>query len=333
MRPVHIVAFLTPVLTICCLLLRIQRRATRSTLLRNTAFLETHDAATGYMASFDDRDSLVRAQTVALSDQLSCGARALDIRVWDVHEDGQHVMYHHGTPAVGTILEESVNNTLPSLVQWSGNHPSELVLLLVGHCRFGELFHHGSCTSHDASVVRAFQEHVPTETDCAKVNSWTLAEATNAATMPNGGKVLAIFECTSENWDPSIGWHRDPPPEGKSWQALWKYVDESLRSKVWTTLFSVQSFWQEEVSLKDHPLHYSIVGDNLGSHINSQVEARIRSSFYRGVNLLEINNICARGPEISDLLGANVTAEDREACAQACAKSSELTAPSISLQV
>eukprot|EP00416_Gambierdiscus_australes_P039205 CAMPEP_0171104742 /NCGR_PEP_ID=MMETSP0766_2-20121228/61239_1 /TAXON_ID=439317 /ORGANISM="Gambierdiscus australes, Strain CAWD 149" /LENGTH=306 /DNA_ID=CAMNT_0011565415 /DNA_START=210 /DNA_END=1130 /DNA_ORIENTATION=+ len=277
-----------------------------SSLLRQSAFLLTHDSATGFIGKDDIRAPFAQTQGVVLVDQLTCGARALDVRL--VLEHDGRILYHHGRGLPSWVSEQSVDDTFPDLVKWSGTHASELILLSISHCytrtvldlRWKSL----PCT--DVRLTEGLWKHgVKVETDCAAINSWTLAEAQQHATMTNGGKMLAFpgeGSCEIANWDSSVTRRELVEP----------YVRRTMQeSRTFGSLFAVQAFVQQtfEVPLAD------------SASLNPQILAWIRpGDTLKGVNLLEINLICATGQAISAALGALVTESDRDSCSQACSQ-------------
>lgn len=272
-------------------------------LLSEVPFLFTHDSATGYIGSHDIEKGFFQTQGVELTTQLTCGARALDIRVLLDHDGA--IRYHHGE-LLAWVSDQTLDNTLPGLVQWSQDHPTELVLLMLSHCYtrkfIGLKWEHVSCT--DSRLMGAFtKQGIKAATDCSTINAWTAAEATQHATMERGGKMLVIpgeDYCLSANFD-----------EGVNKRELVKpYVERTMQaSRSGHHLFSVQAFVQQRLTV---PLADSAV---LNPDI---VQWLTHGDILRGVNLLEINLVCASGVLISKALGAVVSESDQNTCISHC---------------
>merc|ERR1712039_113340 len=136
------------------------------------------------------------------------------------------------------------------------------------------------------------------------VNSWTLEEAKKHATMDKGGKMMVIpgeGYCMQANYDKTV----------KSRDAVAPYITRTMAASTNSAqMFSVQSFVQQsfEVPLKDSAV--------LNPEILQWV---LHGQTYRGVNLLEINLICAKGTSISRALGASVSETDEHTCMSTCA--------------
>ncbi|CAE8643970.1 unnamed protein product, partial [Polarella glacialis] len=253
----------------------------------------------------------------------------------DATGDGARIQFHHG-PVV--ILGMTVDNTLPAIIDWCREHPSELVIVYLSHCTSGGILQlqAGSRSDEsevgtgvvvnttdrkcaDANFLAPFQKlNVRVLMDSGHVNSMTLAEAKEAAGLERGGMLLGITEDSmNENWDPSITWtgQRCGPGEGP-WQKLWGYVGTTLGSQQ-GTLNQVQSFWQESGTTAEL-MFWNIIKYNEQSQINHFVLEQIRNGAYEGVNFLEVNNICAHGPEIAEAIGTTVSALDKQRCQAAC---------------
>lgn len=254
----------------------------------------------------------VLTQTVSLVDQLNCGARALDLRL--VNEHGR-VHFHHGekqflgVPLYWTSRDQTLSGELPSLVQWSKEHPEELALLLVSHCvHYGsddKITGNGDCTTADGigdvSLSNIFKEHgIYFESDCNKLNSMTLETAKDLAKLPGSqGMLMAITAgstCVTDNYDPKINLK----------SAVGPYVQQKM-AEAHEKMFQVQAFIQQK------GIHVP-----LDASLNDDVLAWVQGGMLTGVNLLEINSVCARGTDISAALGASVTVADFNTCTRAC---------------
>merc|ERR1712008_370752 len=161
-----------------------------------------------------------------------------------------------------------------------------------------------SCT--DSRLVGAFtKQGIKVATDCNVVNAWTLAEATQYSTMEHGGKMLVVPSegyCMSANYDTTVNKRELVKP----------YVERTMQaSRSGHHLFSVQAFVQQ-IPPHEVPLADSAV-------LNPDVVQWLKNGdLLKGVNLLEINLICASGAMISKALGAVVSESDQQTCIQHC---------------
>ena len=92
-------------------------------------FIETHDAATGYLPDGGVvKSQLMRwtkTQTTGTSGQLECGARAFD---WRPEVDkGGTVYMHHGGVEVKTPMKSAV----AEIVRWADAHPADEDLVVL----------------------------------------------------------------------------------------------------------------------------------------------------------------------------------------------------------
>jgi len=298
----------------------------KDTLLWKSPFLMSHDAATGYMGGGINHVGVVKTQSLVLPAQLSCGVRAFDLRLAaigsffsgpDSYSSFEDIRYHHGMNSFGGLMhgwisrDQSVANTVPSLVEWSRAHPEELVLIVISHCLYSRRSktptHVTDVACYDHRFLDAFTKHgVREQMDCNILNSWTLEQTHQAATMEGGGKLLLIPGegfCVNDNWEPDV----------ESIPDVDRYMGRAMdRSRDGNRLFQIQAFQQQK-------LFVPLSNDN-----NAMVYDRILGSdTLTGVNLLEMNLICSHGVSISRALGATVTDGDYDQCKRDCAYACE----------
>jgi len=282
-------------------------------LFRNAPLLMTHDSATGYVGDLDPLKEPTKTQWLSLLGQLECGVRAFDLRLVAAYEDFRQLHYHHtGAGGWGWKSDQMVSDTVPSLIDWSRAHPDELVVLVVSHCAatkgpvtVGALAPIGwkdiSCTQDD--VVEAFQNlGVKVQTSCDVLNTWTLDQALEFATMDKGGKMLMIpgeGGCVEPNYNDQI----------TSIGQVEGYVDDTMaKAPSIGRPFQVQSLIQQEG-----------LSVPVSAELNKDVYEWVTTSdLYDGVNFLEINLACAYATSISSALGANITSESANSCIQLC---------------
>ncbi|CAE7340507.1 HERC1 [Symbiodinium natans] len=270
-----------------------------SAKLSASHFLMTHDSATGYIGKKDIIFSkFAQAQFVNLKTQLDCGARAFDLRL--AQHDGK-IYFHHGeTPVFNWLSQQTLPGELPGLVDWVGEHPDELVIIMVGHCADKGFINYDSKDCTDEEFVKPFTDAgVAFESDCAKLRNMTLAGAMAAGALSNGGHLMAIYDdCVESNWKSSVD----------SIEKVKPYVEKTMEKERGSgDLFMVQSFIQQKFLMKQ------------STELNKDIASWITgSNLYDGVNFLEINTICASGMAISRSLGATISQADADTCIRRC---------------
>jgi len=145
----------------------------------------THNAATGEdLEGFTGCDN---QGDTPISQQLTCGARALDYRPRLV--DGT-VYAHHGTFCpVNVLMSTSVQN----IINWLAANPVELVILYVSHFE-------GSGTVQEqkdasAAVLTSLGVDMIRENECAsELAGLTIGDVKARAQLSSGGYLLAVFE-------------------------------------------------------------------------------------------------------------------------------------------
>eukprot|EP01051_Picozoa_sp_SAG22_P013968 SAG22_NODE_1631_length_3936_cov_2.342716_1_plen_222_part_00 len=110
------------------------RRAGMDRLLTETAFLMTHDSATGYLKPGGTQwNRWMQTQETTLVGQLNCGARAIDLRpTW---QHNRTLFMHHDF----LVPNETLADAVGSVLRWAAERQQagrerELVLLYVSHC-------------------------------------------------------------------------------------------------------------------------------------------------------------------------------------------------------
>ena len=147
----------------------------------------THNAATG-----EDNEGLTGCDNqgdTPISQQLTCGARALDYRP-RLKSDG-NVYAHHGSLLcpVDVLMSTSVQN----IINWLVANPDELVILYVSHFE-------GSGTEQQqkdasAAVLTSLGVDMIRENECAsELAGLTIGAVKARAQLPSGGYLLAVFE-------------------------------------------------------------------------------------------------------------------------------------------
>lgn len=324
------------------------RRESPGTLLNDVAFLEAHDAGTGLgVTAGAVTNQWAQTQQGSLATQLNCGARALDLRL--AAEDGK-VYFHHSKHLAGAM---DFQTSMQELVEWAGQHPTELVVLYVNHCQSWDGTHRDTDCGQGDFFINAVQSLginiVPglMGASCKNANgtAMTYASAKELARLPGGGMLLAIFQntatsnCVNENFNQAsdINWgtggglsseDESCPYLGTAnsffhkWTALWNYARSILGVDPQGKMHETQLMWQETGTsgVSQFFQGNSLLTLNEKSNINEAVYKQIQTGFLPAdeLNLVKMNNICRWGPEISRLLGAVVSNEDATACNAAC---------------
>lgn len=146
----------------------------------------THNAATGedtggFLASCDNQGD------TPISQQLTCGARALDYRP-RLESDGT-VSAHHGPLCpVDVPMSTSVQN----IIDWLAANPDELVILYVSHFEGSGTLQQQKDAS--AAVLTSLGVDMIRENECAsQLAGLTIGDVKARAQLPSGGYLLAVF--------------------------------------------------------------------------------------------------------------------------------------------
>ena len=197
-------------------------------LLRDWAFLTSHDAATGYMAGLDLVTSVAKTQTSDFAGQLNCGIRCLDLRP-AINATGAVVMAH-GIVAIPTYLSKALSD----VIQWAAQNPLELVLLYVNSCSVFVSSSVNSASCLQSAFADTFSAAgISLVTNCTYLNSLTVKNALLTSTAPGGGHILAFSGCVSENYVETITCYSPSPrvpcygasTDGAAMATLEKYMN------------------------------------------------------------------------------------------------------------
>jgi hypothetical protein len=280
-------------------------------LLREKQFLLAHDSATGYVGNDLDRNE-IKAQEKNFAGQLNCGARALDLRL-GFQKSGGPLKFHHG-PVY--MQDQTVSNTMPSVIQWADEHPTELVLLLLSHCFTGK-----DSTGCDGAFSKPFTDlGIHVITNSSQLAEMTMSEAEELAMLSSGGMLLALFADSAYvdstfgdtgkvvTYGP-IGFGQPKQPHW-NWDALWSYTDTVLsRNASYGKPWMTQGIWQENANVIASylALGYSILGQTSDSGINGKLADKVDAGYFANGNFLLVNRVNDQGQRISRAFGANVT--------------------------
>mmetsp|Transcript_64571 Transcript_64571/g.78970 ORF Transcript_64571/g.78970 Transcript_64571/m.78970 type:complete len:240 (+) Transcript_64571:3-722(+) len=224
-------------------------------------------------------------------------------------KDGEpeHFFFHHGEGLVSWASDgtrETLQGEWPKLSSWVREHPDELVLLVISHCSLAHGFGRwsGSKCSEDLWTQEFQRLALPFETNCETLSSMPLREAMQRSQLPNGGHILGVDgNCIIDNWDTSV----------TSFERVKPYVEETMdrmrAAEGWKTLFQVQTFIQQTLLVP--------MDESLNKEILTWIS---NSSLFEGVNLLEINLMCAHGASMATALGYSISPEDFQTCRTDC---------------
>lgn len=282
-------------------------------LLREKQFLLAHDSATGFVgagatspAGIPLPKQFLQTQERNFVGQLNCGARSLDLRLGFERAGEPDLKFHH---AQFYMNDQTVANTMPSVISWANAHQTELVVLLLSHCFRGE--NGGDCTQDFAKPFTDLGIQVVT--DKAKLADMTVQEAEKLATLQGGGKVLAVFADDSfvdstfsaaQNVITKRGFFSTK----WNWNLLWEYTNK-VKSQTHTRPWQVQGIWQETAAVIESYLGvgYSIKKQTTESKINTKLAEKAEAGYFKGSNFLLMNFVDQEGQRISQAFGASVT--------------------------
>lgn len=275
--------------------------------LQQWSAVMSHDAVTGEMDQ--DRDGIIHGvedaytitQSASLVKQLECGARALDYRPFLLN-DGT-VVAHHGSHVVKKPMTESLTEITGFLQPLS-----ELVLLYVSHfdgetsgCKSTK--EEENCQETKEAVVKLLQSrNIPFVQNCGDLVGLTVQAAYNK------GKLFAVLDCMEEQYDPSItcygldytcyGRNQD-----KAWSKFEAYMDKSSAAVNPATnplLRMQQAHWQSSTESVPLGLAHgsSVLEDEQKAGVNSWLAEQIKTKRFRGLNLVELDNVCDNGTAV-----------------------------------
>jgi len=318
-----------------CVLLQ---ESAHAALLIDTPLILSHDAASGYLS---DKDQLVqelvvrysKTQTQPMGEQLTCGARAFDYRPF-VEEDGTTVIAHHGS----TVIDVLMSDTITELKAWfasgaaSERDREDVVLLYVSHID-GRDCDGGGCGREPVKAVLeaagiAFIE------DCSVLSTLTYDDARRMGSLTDSGpgSILAVFDCTSENYDSTVncyGFVPDGVYSSSSVGGLRKdkyacYGDDENKQVAFSSLdryltnatelllrpegllWMTQAHWQSDTASVPMGLVHnsSVTEDERRSGVNGYLATAMEGGRMSSLNFLELDEVCDGGDRILQLLRA-----------------------------
>eukprot|EP01052_Picozoa_sp_SAG31_P000330 SAG31_NODE_10_length_40133_cov_27.863041_16_plen_414_part_00 len=322
-----------------------------SSLLRRTPFLMTHEAGTCLMQRGDPNYESRQSQSISLADQLSCGARAVDLRLvatlnssftqarlWsgDLTPDDEpdpanctHCWVSNATQTLEAVVRE--------LKGWCKGHPDELVLLVTSHCRSRvsddtlESWHKADCTLDVGDPwVPAFQElGVNTISSCPRSlqEDPTFAQAKRLA-KANGNEESCVLvipgegECVLADYDSDV----TTIPDVK------EYIQDKMAEfgsdSVYQGLWQLQALCQganNETTCPQGELNGNIsewLSTGEFWHQCPQCVGAANGDNGYPVSVLGVKDICSLGTGFAGALyvnsSARVSADDKMTCKAKC---------------
>ena len=321
-------------------------------LLRRTPFLMTHEAGTSLMRRGDrNYDAARRSQSIGIADQLSCGARALDLRlVATVGSSFTQARLWSGDlkpddepdPANCThCWVSNASQTLESVVRelkgWCKAHPDELVLVVTSHCRSRDNndtlddWHKADCTLDSGDLwVPAFEElGVNTISSCPRAaqDDPTFEEAKKQA-RANGHTDSCVLvvpgegECVMANYDSDV----TTIPDVK------EYVEDTMSHFCPDGVY--QGLWQTQALCQGESVA-TCPQDELNGNISAWLADgefwhRCAGAAGYPVNVLGAKDICSLGAGFASALYSNasarVTPNDKAVCEAKCGQRRQVPA-------
>lgn len=177
----------------------VQAKDPNQTVLNEWPMIMAHDASTTYLDPADPlhkeiyRWTITQPSNKGTSGLLECGVRAFDWRPQIDSKTGE-VYMHHGPIEV----KHPMKAAMQEIVSWAANNtgPYDLVIVGITNCN-GD-----NCTEKVQELLT--QLEVKYITRCTDLKGLTVSAAMKHGQLPNGGQVLAIFDCWVSNYDPSV---------------------------------------------------------------------------------------------------------------------------------
>lgn len=293
-----------------------------TTVLNKWPMIMAHDSATTYLKGglFHQINQWTKTQADGgFAHTLDCGARAFDFRPGPKDASTGQIYLHHGPIKV----QKEAGSILDEVVDWAGRHANGARdLVVLGVTEVG-----GLQADIEAMLV---SRHIKYYTNCASLRGLTAERATEAAKLPGGGSVMAIFNCWHPNYNSSIACSGYRDAMGQEFQEsqkdspnaqvytcykdsstkkfpldrMYNYINKVLEAGApWDgLLYTVQALWQETTSsVVVGELHFSsLLGDEKASGLNQLLAQRIKAGAMdvSGLGMLEVNNVCDSGLEL-----------------------------------
>ena len=269
-------------------------------MLNSYPMIMAHDAASGEIDP--DRDHVVmdwtRTQSTGLVGQLDCGARSFDYRPY---LKGDVLFAHHGP----VVVHKTMSSSVEEIKRWCNENPEELVVLYVTSCD-------GDDGCMDKAKTLLMEQGVYTVSDCDELQTLSVSQAQSFGHLKYGGSLIAVVECTTSNYDPTLNcygksfccydsWPADS--SAQAWDPFKSYMTTTTASDPTTSspnLWMAQAHWQSDAwSVSAGTLHNSsLLLDESRSGMNAWVEQSVLAGDFKYLNILELDNVCDNGQNI-----------------------------------
>ena len=253
-----------------------------NTPLNHCAMIMTHNSATG-----EDNDSRFgsNGQIVKMDEQLDCGTRAFDYRPY---YDGSSVTAHHGSALVNVLMSVSIGR----VISWL-NRPEnseELVILYVSHFD-GDTGYEAAAPGAAETVLLSLglnSDQIIRENECTADNTsplygMTVGSAKTLGQVSGGGSMLAIFQCTNEQYDSNIMYGSATLSDFYGYMSSKSYIPD-FDTMTYGRMWMVQAHWQWSFG------NGTPIGNEIDSDLNLKVAAKIAGGSYGFLNFVEVNN-------------------------------------------
>lgn len=279
--------------------------------LTETLFLMTHDSATGYFG----KDGLfTKVQETGFTGQLSCGARAFDLRLISMNGEAHfhHMPTQDGLLVPTTILDTTLESTIGEFINFANEHEDELLILYISHCAIAQKCVLNVCGTTDPlpcdnpNFERIYDDHklfvVNHEKGCENgecLKDMSVGDAKQKATDQGQKGIIVVLEAiVDEHWDNNVKCGVLPVSCESEFDGPWNnYLTNYLKDKHNPEKLQIlQAHWQGTApEAKNRDFNQRVASEN-GPVMKNKDK----------LNLLQINFICDGGAEIAKNLGTNV---------------------------
>ncbi|KAF4691517.1 hypothetical protein FOZ60_015378 [Perkinsus olseni] len=312
--------FRRPSTLIVCVTVLAVRAGVDDIPLNYYPILMTHDAAMGYLENSSEIiHRCSKNQVGNLYQQLSCGARAFDLRPACVGED---VVVHHGLQVVHVPLK----SVLEDAMRWAQENPDEIIFVRLG--LYGP--DTAECKARVPPILselKLMESLGSPGVPCSRLDGMTVGGAKELSRTPVGGHVFVYERDCGEDHG---GSHCHSTDSSGAWSVHCYTAFDSSRpsEKVEDFLNSIQAVsqltpngskfltneahWQynldqfEGVRLASS----SLLMDEYFSRLNHFLVERIDG--LSNINMLQVENVCDHGLELNAKLKERATVLGRQ---------------------
>jgi hypothetical protein len=300
-----------------------------SLLLSEASFLMSHDSGTGYLTSNIEisgaTNLYAKNQLGSVYDQLSNGARALDVRP-KLLQNGTIVL-HHGAIGIGTTLETLVTDAM----KWCTDNPDELILIFHSNLAYDDNMYPDADTAVEA-LSQVYDSLGVPYVECGDMYGLTVEEAMEMALLSSGGYLLALDQhdayasfCAKTNYisDQIVTCYPNntlPCTNSKSpaLAMLKEYALASTNNEATDSTYVlgppqsldtwpfniIQGLWQVDTHSAAFGVAHvsSIIDDNTKSRINAHLVDWIYNEEFDTISLLMVDHVALNGNALLSVL-------------------------------